>query len=70
MRMGARLDKLERAVQIQKNELMAAAYVVNEICTGLSRCREALDPATYKRVQTVLRSGVEEAHPWLASRRA
>ncbi len=70
MGMDVRLDKLEQAVQIRKTELMVAAYVINEVCTGLSRCREALDPATYARVQTVLRSHVEEAYPWLASRRA
>lgn len=70
MGMGARLDKLEQAVQIRKNELMVAACVASEICTGLSNCRNVLDPATYARVQTVLRSHVEEAYPWLASRRA
>ncbi len=70
MGMDVRLDKLEQAVQIRKTELMVAACVASEVCTGLSRCRNVLDPATYNRVQTVLRSHVEEAYPWLASRRA
>lgn len=70
MTRAKRLEKLERAVQAQKTELVVAACVVNEVCTGLSRCRDVLDPATYERVQTVLRSGVEEAYPWLASKRA